>query len=144
MPVNRVYTGGTFDILHVGHLNLLAACRKIAGPAGKVIVGLNPDNFIRTYKGEYPVNSYAARKQMLLSIRDVDMVVENELGADSSVIVDQVAPQVIVIGSDWATKDYYAQMGFTQHWLDQRDILLCYVPYTPGISSSKLRRHIID
>ncbi len=140
----RVYTGGTFDLLHVGHLNLLAACRKLAGKDGTVTVGLNTDEYIREYKGEHPINDFNTRARLLAELRDVDAVVENTCGANSCVVLDEVRPDLIVIGSDWATKDYYAQMGFSQFWLDSRGILLCYVPYTPGISSSKLRRYISD
>lgn len=140
----RVYTGGTFDIFHVGHARLLRACRKLAGPTGTVIVGLNTDEFIRSYKGEHPVNSYDARAEVLLATRDVNAVIANSSGADSKPTLIQVMPDIIVIGSDWAARDYYKQMGFTQAWLDARDITLVYVPYTTGVSSTKLRRHLCD
>lgn len=161
-PVARdtriVYTGGTFDIFHAGHVNLIGACQKIAGPNGKVIVGLNTDKFIREYKAEYPVNNYKARELVMYSCRGVDGVIPNE-GFDSKPAILRAFMQTeenakwinkwwftrfIVIGSDWATRDYYGQMGFTQAWLDENHITLCYVPYTVGISSSKLRRHICD
>jgi len=50
-----------------------------------------------------------------------------------------VAPDYILIGSDWARKDYYTQMGFDQNWLDERGIVLGYVPYTPGISTTNIK-----
>ena len=53
-----------------------------------------------------------------------------------------VQPNYIIIGSDWARKDYYKQMGFTQDWLDERDIGLIYVPYTDGISTTEIKRRI--
>lgn len=161
-PVTRdtriVYTAGTFDIFHAGHVNLLSHARKIAGPAGLVIVGLNTDEFIREYKGEHPVNNWAARSAVLHSIRGVDAVIAGS-GADSKPAILQAFMQTeankpyhldwwftrfIVIGSDWATRDYYGQMGFSQRWLDEHRITLCYVPYTEGVASSKLRRHLCD
>lgn len=161
-PVARdtriVYTGGTFDIFHAGHVNLIGMCQKIAGPNGMVIVGLNTDKFIREYKAEYPVNNYEAREKVLLSCRGVSAVIAND-GFDSkpailrafmqddvtkSYHMDWWFTRFIVIGSDWATRDYYGQMGFTQRWLDEHRITLCYVPYTKGISSSNLRRHLCD
>jgi hypothetical protein len=60
-------------------------------------------------------------------------------GADSKIAIEIVKPDYIVIGSDWAKKDYYAQMGFTQDWLDERGIGLVYVPYTQTISTTKLK-----
>ena len=40
-------------------------------------------------------------------------------------------------------KDYYAQMQFTQTWLDVQDIQLVYVPYTQGISTTELKSRIM-
>ena len=50
MPI--VYTGGTFDLFHSGHVNLLKRCKDIAGSNGKVIVSLNQNDFIKKYKGK--------------------------------------------------------------------------------------------
>jgi glycerol-3-phosphate cytidylyltransferase-like family protein len=70
----------------------------------------------------------------------VDEVVKNESGKDSKPTILKVKPDFIVIGSDWAARDYYAQMGFSQNWLDKHNILLLYVPYTEVISSSEIKR----
>jgi cytidyltransferase-like protein len=47
-----VYTGGTFDLFHSGHVNLLMRCKEIAGLEGKVVVGLNSDAFVQRFKGK--------------------------------------------------------------------------------------------
>ena len=138
-PGWRVYTGGTFDILHRGHLNLLQQCRKIAGPDGTVVVGLNSDQFISRYKQRPPMLDFDNRRDLLEACRYVDEVVENEGDEDSKVVLTKVEPDFVVIGSDWAARDYYAQMMFTQEWLDEHDISLVYVPYTEGIRSTDVR-----
>lgn len=137
-----VYTGGTFDILHRGHINLLKACKKISGYEGKVVVGLNTDDFIERYKGEAPYRNYVDRKAVLEACKYVDEVVPNEGGEDSTLVLDKVHPAFIVVGSDWAKKDYYKQMGFTQKWLDERNMVLIYTPYTEGISSTLIKSKI--
>ena len=86
--------------------------------------------------------SYQERAEVLLACRYVDDVVPNFDGADSKTAIDWVAPDVVIVGSDWAVRDYYAQMGFTQSWLDQRGISLCYIPYTQGISSTDIKARI--
>ena len=53
-----------------------------------------------------------------------------------------VNPDYIVVGSDWANKDYYSQMNFTQEWLDERNIGLIYIPYSKDISSSQIKNRI--
>lgn len=139
-----VYTGGTFDILHTGHINLLKACSKIAGSNGRVVVGLNTDDFIERYKGKLPYQSYMDRKNVLESCKYVSEVVPNEGGEDSTIVIEKVCPAFVVIGSDWAAKDYYKQMNFTQRWLDEKRILLVYVPYTAGISSTQIKEKLVS
>lgn len=138
----KVYTGGTFDLFHAGHVRLLRKCREFAGPNGVVVVALNSDKFITEYKGKPPVCSFDERKETLEGCKFVDIVVENIGGSDSRPAIDEVAPNLIVIGSDWASRDYHAQMGFSQDWLDSRDISLAYVPYTRGVSSTEIKSRI--
>lgn len=140
--MNVVYTGGTFDLFHLGHVNLLERCRSFAGPEGSVIVSLNTDEFIKAYKGKAPICSYDERRSVLLSCRYVDSVIPNVGGADSKVAIEMASPNLIVIGSDWARRDYYSQMGFTQDWLDERGIGLCYVPYTDSISTTAIKKRL--
>ncbi len=47
--MNVIYTGGTFDLFHSGHVNLLKRCREVAGN-GLVVVSLNTDDFICSLK----------------------------------------------------------------------------------------------
>lgn len=130
-----VYTGGTFDLFHRGHVNFLQRCKEI----GEVTVALNTDEFIWEYKNKMPVMTYTEREEVLMACRYVDRVIPNFGGANSKPSIELVQPDIIVIGSDWARKDYYAQMQFDQDWLDERGIALCYIPYTDGISSTKVK-----
>lgn len=137
-----VYTGGTFDLLHPGHVAFLNRCKEIAGYDGNVIVSLNTDEFIADYKGKSPVMTFKERMDTLMGLRSVDEVMPNVGGADSRIAIMQAAPDIIVIGSDWARRDYYNQMNFTQSWLDERGIGLCYIPYTKGISSTEIKKRL--
>jgi glycerol-3-phosphate cytidylyltransferase len=137
-----VYTGATFDLIHNGHIRFLKACRRLAGDDGVVVVSLNTDAFIQAYKGKSPIMSFDERKEILLGCKYVDRVIANVGGADSKPAIESVMPDFIVIGDDWAKKDYYKQMQFTQAWLDELEIQLVYVPYTQGISTTDLKRRI--
>jgi glycerol-3-phosphate cytidylyltransferase len=139
-----VYSGGTFDLFHAGHAYLLGQCRKLAGPGGKVVVALNTDQFVAAYKGMPPVNSYAEREAVLLACRHVDEVIRNAFGADSKPAIEAVQPDVIAIGIDWAGKDYYAQMDFTQQWLDGRNITPLYLPHPRPISTHQIKNRILE
>jgi glycerol-3-phosphate cytidylyltransferase len=133
-----VYTGGTFDLFHAGHVRFLRRCAEF----GQVVVSLNTDEFIQDYKGKPPVLSYADRREVLLACRYVDRVVPNLGGADSKPTIQAIDPDMVIIGSDWAKKDYYKQMSFTQDWLDERGIGLAYIPYTRGISSTMIKERM--
>lgn len=134
----KVYTGGTFDLFHSGHVAFLKRCAEV----GSVTVSLNTDEFIAAYKGRPPVMSFAERKAVLLGCKYVDSVVANVGGADSRIAIELAQPDIIIIGSDWARRDYYAQMQFDQDWLDKRGIGLAYIPYTQGISTTELKKRI--
>jgi glycerol-3-phosphate cytidylyltransferase len=133
-----VYTGGTFDLYHFGHLNFLRQCALL----GKVVIALNTDEFIEKYKGQKPVISYKHRKKMLESCPYVFKVVPNEGDDDSKITINKVKPDIIAIGTDWLTKDYYHQMGFTQEWLDKHNIVLAYLPYTADISTTMIKERM--
>lgn len=139
-----VYTGGTFDLFHAGHVAFLRSCKRIAGKDGRVVVSLNTDDFIAAYKGKPPIMSFDERKAVLMACRYVDSVVANVGGEDSKPAIENVLPDFIVIGDDWARKDYYAQMQFTQDWLDGNKIQLIYVPYTIGVSSTNIKARIVN
>lgn len=132
----NVYTGGTFDLFHRGHVNFLLQCRMLAN-GGKVTVGLNTDEFAESYKRK-PVCNLAERIAVVEACRYVDDVAVNWGGGDSKPLIEHVAPDVIAVGDDWRDKDYYGQMGFTQEWLDERGIQVIFLPYTKGVSSSDI------
>lgn len=136
----KIYTGGTFDLFHLGHLELL---RKLS-ELGRVTVGLNTDEFIKTYKGSSPIMTYEEREAVLLGCRYVEAVIPNTGGADSKPAILESNANMVAIGSDWARRDYYTQMNFTQDWLDENEISLLYVPYTRGVSSTDVKRRIKD
>lgn len=135
----KIYTGGTFDLFHFGHVEFLRKCSSF----GDVTVSLNTDEFIASYKGSSPVMTYEERKLVLESCKYVSRVVENIGGKDSKIAIEACGDiNVIAIGSDWAKKDYYSQMSFDQDWLDSKNIGLLYLPYTPGISTTDIKKRM--
>lgn len=111
----KVISLGTFDLLHSGHIKLFKRCRELAGK-DKVIIGLNTDTFIHEYKGKLPIMSYEERKEMILEIGLVDKVIPNDQTTKGSSAIQTIkdsGANLIVIGSDWAKKDYVGQLGTT-------------------------------
>ena len=135
----KLYTGGTFDIFHYGHMHFLKNCKKIAD---QVVVALNTDEFIFDYKGKKPIMSYRERELSIIMSGLADQVVPNYGGKDSKPEIKMVSPDIIAVGDDWAAKDYYKQMDFTEDWLEENGILLVYLPYTKSISTTELKNRI--
>lgn len=133
-----VYTGGTFDLFHAGHVNFLRQCNEL----GTVVVALNTDEFIQEFKGKPPIMTYKERYNVLAACIYVGGIVKNKSGADSKPTIEGVNPDIIAIGDDWKYKDYYKQMQFTQEWLDDRLIQLRYLPYTKKISSTIIKQRL--
>ena len=135
-----LYTGGTFDLFHYGHSNFLQQCNKLAE---EVVVALNLDAFIEKFKGSPPIMTYDEREKSLLNCEYVSRVIPNLSGEDSKPTILSTKPHIIAIGDDWARKDYYSQMQFTQQWIEENEMVLVYIPYTAGISTSEIKRRIL-
>lgn len=133
-----VFTQGTFDLFHIGHLNLLRRCKKLAGENGIVSVGLLTDEAIERYKGSKPIIPYQDRFKMLISCIYVDEVHFNEI-ADIKVALMKNEVDYVVVGSDWAKKDLAKHYGVEQHVLDDKVV---YFPYTERESSTKIKERV--
>jgi cytidyltransferase-like protein len=138
-----VLTVGTFDILHSGHISLFMHCRRYAG-TGSVIVGVNTDRFVATFKTK-PVNDLYERKTVVEACRYVDRVIDNDDACLESMLLS-AKPNYLLIGADWAPpRDYLAQIGTTQGWLDAHGIRLVYVPRPAGAqSSTKIKQAVVE
>lgn len=147
--MSKVLTVGTFDLYHAGHVNLIFQCAKISGMFTinnradqwhNVTVGLNSDKFVEKYKGKRPIYTYDERYKLLLNNRYVWNILTNDTPTIEPLL--KLEFDFLVIGSDWAQKDYYKQIGVDQNWLDKHGITLCYVPYTQGVSTTQLKERI--
>lgn len=134
------YTGGTFDLLHAGHIQFLRKCKN---RCDFLVVGLNTDGFASEYKRK-PVMSYQERKQALEGCKYVDLVVKNTGGKDSKPAISVVNPKFLLHGDDWTGENYLKQLDITVEWLKENAIELVYIPYTKGISTSEIIKRIKD
>lgn len=132
-----VWTAGTFDLFHAGHVRFLRRCARL----GPVTVALNTDLFIERYKRRRPVIAFEQRREVLEACQYVSQVVVQDSESLAKALI-VAKPTWLAIGSDWACKDYEAQIGCTVRWLDDHGISLVYLPYTEEISSSLVRQRL--
>ena len=92
------FTNGCFDLLHPGHVRLLAGARAACD---RLVVGLNGDASVTRLKGAgRPVQQVAARAEVLAALEAVDLVVVFDQGTPERLIA-KVKPTVLVKGGDY-------------------------------------------
>ncbi len=123
-----VLTYGTFDLLHVGHVNLLRRARELGD---RLLVGLSSDRF-NTIKNKTSTQCYADREAVLRAIRYVDDVFPEDSWEQKADDIRRYGAQTLVMGSDWA--------GHFDALADQCQVR--YLPRTEDISSSSLKARI--
>ena len=131
-----VYTVGTFDLLHVGHLALLEYCRTLGDI---VAVGVASDSVANSYKPNVPVIPLDQRVEMLNALSCVDIVRPyykleyvsgcRELDAD-----------IFVIGEDWGAKPHNVEV---EAYLRAKGKKIMQVRYNPRTSSTSIKRKTI-
>ena len=132
----RVFTSGTFDLFHVGHLNIL---QKSANLGDELIVGVSTDELIQEYKGMKPIIPFEQRFRIIESIGCVTKVVK-QVKLTEIAQLQRENIDIVTIGDDW--KEKYLE-GLD--WIDnQPGKRVVYFPYTPGISTTGIKKKIIE
>lgn len=123
-----VYTSGTFDMLHINHLRLIEYAR---GLGDILIVGVNTDELVASYKST-PMIPFEDRIALMRAIKGPDLVIPQH-SLDHKDKVRKLKFDVFVVGDDWVGKyDYLEDLGVT----------VVYTPYGRGTSSSALKDKI--
>lgn len=96
--MKTIFTNGCFDILHVGHIELLRYAKSLGD---FLIVGINSNESVRALKGETrPINDEQDRKKVLEAVKYVDaVVIFNELTPIR--LIKEINPSIIVKGGDY-------------------------------------------
>lgn len=126
------YTQGTFDMFHIGHLNLL---RNAKARCEKLIVGVNSDALVQQYKSKTPVISEDNRAEIVKALKCVDEVIICDT-LKKTIAWNQLHFDAIFIGDDWKGNARWRQ---TEEDLKPLGAEVVYLEHTDGISSSFLR-----
>jgi len=129
-----VFTNGTFDILHRGHVEYLEAARAMGDV---LIVGLNSDASVRRIKGNgRPINRASDRAAVLSALRSVDFVCVFSADTPARMIAC-LLPDVLVKGADWKASAIVGRDVVEQHGGVVKRVRL-----TPGRSTTGIIRRI--
>ncbi|RDX33587.1 cytidylyltransferase [Arcobacter sp. HD9-500m-PIT-SAG02] len=131
-----VYTVGTFDLLHVGHLDLLEFCKTLGDT---FIVGVASDEVVNSYKPNVPVIPLIQRMAMLKALGCVDDVISyNKL--DYVQACKKLNVDIFVIGEDWGDKPHNIAV---EEYLKSKGAKIVQVSYNPSTSSTKIKQNVV-
>lgn len=129
------YTQGTYDMFHIGHLNLIKNAKR---HCDYLIVGVNADDLVEQYKEKRPIVPLNERVEIVRAIKYVDEVVVTTT-LDKKEMWDKLRFDEIYIGDDWKGNERWEQTGKDMEKLGAK---LVFLPYTKDTSSTMLREKL--
>lgn len=134
--MKKVYIGMSADIIHPGHLNIIKEGAKL----GKVTVGVLTDEAIASYK-RLPYLDYEQRKLIVENIKNVEKVIpQKTLDYVPNLLIEK--PDFVVHGDDWKEGTQKETRQKVVEALKEWGGKVIDLPYTKGISSTKLNEKI--
>jgi cytidyltransferase-like protein len=127
---------GSFDVPHMGHAIFLQQASKL----GRLVVGVNSDEYYASYKHKKPIFSLSERLYLINMLDFVDSVIVNTED-NLKPLIEEVKPDFLVIGSDWGDR-YFEQIRLNRKQLKDMGVELFYIPYTKEISTTMIRKRI--
>lgn len=131
------FTVGTFDLFHVGHLNLFKEAKK---HCDYLIVGVHSDEWVMHCKHRPTVIPYEDRVSIIESVRYVDQVVKNETKSKIEAW-NKYHFDVAFIGDDWKGTAVWDKI---EAELKAVGCDVIYLKYTEGISTTQIRERLGD
>lgn len=131
------FTAGTFDMFHIGHLNLIKNARS---RCDYLIVGVNTDRLVRTYKDKDVIVPLTERIEIIRSLRYVDEVMEID-DLDKKKSWHQKHYDLLFIGDDWKGNPRWEK---TVCEMKQYGVETIFLPHTEGTNSTLLREKLKD
>ena len=131
-----IYTVGTWDLLHVGHLALLQHCKTLGDT---VAVGVASDDVVASYKKNVPVVPLQQRMEMLKALRCVD-IVRPYYELEYASACKELDVDIFVIGEDWGKAPHNLEV---ESFLKAKGKSIIQVSYHPQTSSTKIKERTI-
>ncbi len=131
------YTDGTYDMFHVGHLNMIETAKQYCD---YLIVAVHGDEVVKEDKPNSPIIGEEDRRRIVAAIKGVDQA-EITRFRDKKRLWELYHFDVIFIGDDWKGTERWNRF---EKELNEVGVDVVYVPYTKGISSTEIKRRIVE
>ena len=129
------FTDGVYDMFHVGHLNMIEACKK---RCDYLIVGVHSDEIVESYKHRKTVINEEDRCRIIAALKVVDKAVINKT-RDKLELFRSYGFNKIFIGDDWKGTERWNNF---EKILAEVGVTVEYIPYTQGISTTMIRQRL--
>ncbi|WP_434120951.1 glycerol-3-phosphate cytidylyltransferase [Salinicoccus roseus] len=126
--MKKVITYGTFDLIHMGHINILRRAKEMGD---YLVVAISTDEF-NTMKHKQAYYSFEQRKQILEAIRYVDEVIPEHTWDQKIQDVKEHDIDIFVMGHDWE-----GEFDFLKEYCE-----VIYLPRTEGVSTTKTKQDL--
>ena len=124
------YLSGTFDLFHIGHLNILKRAKE---NCDYLVVGIHRDG---SHKGKKTFIPFEERMEIVKSIKYVDEVIESEREDCDVYLKGRVKYDRLFVGSDYKGTERFNRY---EKLFEGTGVKIVYFPYTQGTSSTQLR-----
>ena len=131
------YTQGTYDMFHIGHLNLIKNAKK---HCDYLIVGVNSDALVEMYKNKKTIIPIEERVAIIEELKSVDKVIICDTLNKTS-IAKEMNINKIFIGDDWKGNPRWEK---TKQEMAEIGVEVVFLPHTDGTSSTMLREKLSD
>lgn len=125
------YLSGTFDLFHIGHLNLLKKAKEYCD---YLVVGVHKD---ASHKNKETYIPFEERLEIVKNIKYVDKVIQSM--KEDSQVYDLIKYDFLFVGSDYKGTERFNKY---EEYFEEKDVEIIYFPYTKGTSSTQLRNAI--
>jgi glycerol-3-phosphate cytidylyltransferase len=122
------YLSGTFDLFHIGHLNILYQAKE---HCDYLIVGVHKDG---SHKNKETFIPFKERYRIIESIKYVDLVIEAK--HEDVDVYDDIKYNFLFVGSDYKGTERFKKY---EDYFKDKDVDIIYFPYTKETSSTQLR-----
>ena len=129
------YTTGVYDLLHVGHLNLL---RNAKSMCDRLIVGVTVDELV-AYKSKRAVIPFEERIELVRALKYVDVAVP-QTSMDKMDAHNRYCFNLMFVGDDWYKNEKWKEY---ERQFNELGVKIVYFPYSQGTSSTLINETLI-
>lgn len=131
--MKKVWVNGTFDIVHLGHIQMLKKAKELGDI---LIVGIDSDKRVKELKGkDRPINTLISRLELIGAIKYVDEVYSFSSDEQLEILIKTLQPDIMVIGEEYKDKKIIGKEFVKE---------IVFFPKMEGFSSSHIINKLYD